>query len=203
MPPAPTPKPNYDFIMNPASPPKRSLFGGGNSLKSRIFIIAGGALLLIIVASVGMSILRGGGSVDKSTMLSVIQDQTELKRLSQLGVESGVTQPVKNFSITSQLTMASDQATLLDYLKKQKYVPNPKTFGLKRDAAVTKQLEAAKSSSTFDTAYTDIMKEALSSYQKDLTTAYQSAGPNGKKILNNAYSNVDLLRTQLTGETKK
>jgi len=47
------------------------------------------------------------------------------------------------------------------------------------------------------------MKEALTEYQKDLTTAYKGAGPNGKKVLNTAYNNVDLLRTQLTGETKK
>lgn len=196
----PTPNGNYDFILNPAQPPKKRLFGGGSSLASRLLLVFGAIFVLVVILGIIIRLLTSSGGLDKPALLSVAQDQTELIRLSNVGVISSVSQTNKNFSITAQLAMASEQQALLTYLGSNGYKPNAKVLVLKQSAKTDEQLEIAKSSSTFDTAYTTVMEQYLLTYQRDLKLAYESAGPSGKKVLGANYDSSALLLTQLTGK---
>lgn len=194
--PAPPPN-NYDFIMNPGDSPKKTPLGG-SSMATRILVVVGGLFLLIIVAAVFMSFIGGAGkSFDNAAMLTVAQDQTELQRLSDLGVQESVEQTNKNFSATTKLGIKSDQSTLLSFLAQNGYTIDPKQLPLKQDAAATTQLENAKSASKFDSTYETVMKRALQAYQTDLRTAYEGSEGEAKQVLNTAYENVTLLLTQL------
>lgn len=195
------PQPNFDFIMNPQQPTKHSPLGGGSSMATRILVVVGGLFVLAIIAAIFMRFLGSGGAFDKAAMLTVIQDQTEIARLATTGQENSVSQENKNFSVTAKLSLQSDQKILLTYLAEKGYKPNPKTFVLKQSAATDKTLADAKSSSTFDTAYRDIMEKALTTYRQDLSTAYDGASDSTKEVLQKQYDSAGLLITQLTGKT--
>jgi hypothetical protein len=193
--------PNYDFIMNPATPPRKSMFGGGSSMAMRILVVVGGLFILAIVAAVLIQVIGGGGGkFNKDAMLSVAQDQTELARLGDRGLQDGVSQSVKNFAITTSLSIKTEQTVLLKYLAENGYKPKDKALLLKQSAATDTQLDEAKSSSTFDTAYTGIMKQSLQTYKQDLSTAYNGAkSDSAKSMLKARYSAADTLLSQLNG----
>jgi hypothetical protein len=197
----PTHPANYDFILNPTPPPRRTL--GGNSMAMRILIVAVGIFVLLIIAVVFLQLLgKGGGSFDKHAMLIVAQDQTELVRLADRGDQDATTQTNKNFSATTSLGMKSEQAALLKYLAEHGYKPKDKELAQKHSVQTDTQLDQAKSSSTFDTVYAGIMKQQLESYKQDLSTAYNSAkSDSAKAALKARYAAADMLLTQLTGTT--
>ncbi len=192
---------NYDFIMNPAPQPRKTL--GGNSMATRILVVVGGALLLLILLVVVVQLLgKGGGSFNKEAMLSVAQDQTEIIRLADRGEQDAVSQSNKNFAITASLGMKTEQSELLKYLASRGYKPGDKDLLLKQSPQTDQQLDSAVSSSTFDTVYAGIMKEQLTTYKQDLGTAYNSSkSDTAKAALKARYSVADMLLTQLTGET--
>ncbi|HEY1064011.1 MAG TPA: hypothetical protein VGE30_01800 [Candidatus Saccharimonadales bacterium] len=193
---------NYDFIMNPGQAPKKRSFGGGNSLAMRLLVVVGGLFVLAIVAVIVMNLLgAGGGGFDKKAMLSVAQDQTEIVRLASRGGEDAVSQATKNFAITAQLGITSEQKKLFEYLASVGYEPAAKDLGLKLSTTTDTQLDAAKSSSTFDTAYASVMKQALETYKSDLNTAYNSAkSSEAKKVLQERYKVAVMLQSQLASE---
>lgn len=192
------PNNNYDFIMNPATPPKKAPMGS-NSMAMRILIVVGGLFLLAIIAAVFMSFIGNAGSAfNKSAMLSVAQDQTEIQRLASIGEQDSVSQTNKNFSATTTLSIKSEQSELLTFLASNGYTVDPKQLPLKQDAAATSQLESAKSASTFDDAYKKTMQKALQTYQSDLKAAYDDASSDeAKKLLSDSYERATLLLTQL------
>lgn len=179
------------------------MFGGGSSMVMRILVVVGGIFVLMIIAAILLQVIGGSGSkFNKDAMLSVVQDQTEIARLGERGVTDSVSQANKNFAITASLSMKSEQATLLKYLAENGYEPKEKALLLKASATTDTQLDSAKSSSTFDTVYTGIMKQSLQAYKQDLTTAYNSAkSDSAKSVLKQRYTVTDTLLVQLTGQT--
>jgi len=182
--------------MNPSQSPRKAPLKN-SSLPVRILMVLGGLFLLMIIVAMFMRLLGSSGSLNKSTMLPVAQDQTEIMRLADSGVESSVGQTNKNFAITVKLATSSQRADFLAYLKTNNFAPKDKDLGLRHNASADSQLESAKSSSTFDIAYKSVMQTTLANYQKDLNAAYSSADTAGKTVLKKDFDAAQLLLTQL------
>ncbi len=193
------PQGQYDFIINPNAAPKKAKFIPSSSMPMRILMVLAGLFVLAIVAAVVVSLLgKGGGAANKDAILSVAQDQTEIIRLSTSGVENSVSQTNKNFSATTKLTMTSSQKELLAFASAKNIKINPKQLPAKQSSTIDTQLATAKSASTFDVVYADVMKRELDSYQADLAAAYKTAGTAGKALLLSESKSANLLYTQLT-----
>lgn len=189
---------NYDFIMNPATPSRPPLLGG-NALLKRLLIVLGGLFILAIIAAVLAQVLGGGsGGFNKTAMLGIAQDQTQIIHLATDGVDNSTTAANKNFSISAQLSITSQQTDFLKYTASHGLKPKAKALALKQNADVDTQLTSAKSSSTYDSTYSTVMKDALNTYKTDLTSAYDKADSQGKAILKANFDAANLLLTQLT-----
>lgn len=187
----------YDFIMNPGKAPKKSLLPGSGGNAMRLLLVVAGVGILLFGGLYVLKSLSSAGGMDKPSMLSVAQDQTELLHLGTLGTQSAVSPDVKNFAFTTKLSFGSIQATFVQYLAKQGYKPSDKDLALKESASTDAALNAALASSTFDPTFTQTMQTELQTYQRDLTTAYAKAGPNGKKILKADYNSAALILAQM------
>jgi hypothetical protein len=201
---APAPQPpqpaqsNYDFITNPQQyKPKRSLPTGGSKL-SRILVVAVGLIILIIAFTVIKGLVSGGGN--KAALLHVAQNQQELIHLSTAAAQlQTISADNKNFALTTQLVLTSQKGQLLAYLKQQKQKIDVKQLNLKVSATLDTQLANAAASSTYDATFADVMKSQLIAYQSALKVAYsQTAGANGRKLLNEDYTSARLLLQQLS-----
>lgn len=211
-PPAPPPAdlppnpqgPNYNFIMEPPKPTKRSLLPTDAGPALRIGIIVGGALVVLVVFLIMKSLIFSSGG-NKQALTTVAQDQQAMIHIVTNATTGGQTQQQaalsassQSFAVTAQMTLTSAQYQLLTYLKANHTKVSTKTLSLKVDAMTDQQLTAAAANSTYDSTFRQVMQTKLTEYQAALREAYkQTPGPKGRKLLDQEYQASKLLLTQL------
>jgi len=201
-PPAPTTPPlqPYGFITDPDVSAKSSFslltLLNGKSLLTRIAVLGGGLVVLLIV----FSILKGliAGSFNLQPFLVVLQDQQELIHLSSVQAQSGqaaLPATYQNFLATTQLTVGSSQAQLLTYLTKNNQKIKSNQFGY--STALDKQLTSAETSDTYLSTFQQIMSSQLNNYKTGLRQAYnETSGAKGRAQLSSDYRQAVLLIKQ-------
>lgn len=188
----------YSFITNPEKPAKQPLLPSGNSLPQRALLATGGLLALVIIFVIIKSLLGGGGS-NLTSFVGVAQDQQELMHLAtNASQQKSLTVNDQNFAATSQLSLASSQATIVKYLSTNGHKVNLKTLNLKLSLSLDNQLVNAAAATTYDQTFQEITKTKLTAYLSDLQQTYkQTKGKNGRALLNDDYNQAQLLLTQL------
>lgn len=182
----------FDFIMNPQKPTKKSLLPP-MSPKTRLMVYISlgiiGVLLIIIIASS----LLGGGSSGTEQVVKIAQQQNEIIRISTLGNQkAGGTQAKKLAAITNS-TISSDQKNTLSYLEKQDKKLKDKELRLLQDKEVDTDLTNAERNGRFDEVFTKIILEKLNEYQTTMQAVFPQLGPKGKDLLDKQFKNVDLI----------
>lgn len=190
----------YDFIMNPGKPPRRSLLPSGNSMVGRIVVIAGLGVVLIIAIIIVMSLFSGSGNMPK--LVTVAQKQQELIRISTLATTTGLgqsSQTTKNFTESCLLSLTSAQQQLLNFTSTHGKKISQKELALGKNTATDATLKSAIQATNFDSTYTNIMQTQLATYANSLKSAFSTAkNVNEKQLLSNDYSGAQLLLKQLT-----
>jgi predicted outer membrane protein len=166
-------------------------------MAARLAVVLGGITLLAIVALVVMKLLGGNSGFDKPSLLSVAQDQTAITQLLTSTAQNTNTANLKNAVVSTQLTIATQQTELLSYLAEHRYKPKDKELSLKVSGKLQKQLQDAQSTSNLDSTLKTLLNDQLGIYQRDLSAAFNKAGPNGKKLLKSHYEQTNLLLEQL------
>jgi hypothetical protein len=194
---APTPQPDYDFIMNHGQQPQKSMFPGSGSKIGRILIIGVGLVVLLIIFSVVRGLLTGKSSMPE--IIGVAQDQASIIHLASNAIEQeNISEQNLNFALTTQLSVKSSQTNTLNYLSKNKVKVKPKVLVLKTSTKTDQDLATAATNSNYNEVFHDTMKTQLETYQRDLQSAYQhTKGPNGKALLSKNFDAAELLLTQL------
>lgn len=189
---------NYDFIVNPSPPPKKSLIPlpTGSSMLQRIAIVGGGLVILIIIIAIFASLLSGGSNT--APLVSIAQQQNELIRVATLGTQQATDQSAKNFAQSTELSLTTEQQQLLGYLKDHGTKVSAKQLALTQSTKTDTELAAAQAASTFDSTFEQVMQTQLSSYAQSLKTTFAgTTGVNARKLLNADYTAANLLLKQL------
>jgi hypothetical protein len=190
---------SYDFIMNPQQPPKPKKIGlGGNShFGLTIAFILGGAVLFMVVLAVIINIFSGGTS-NKTSLISLAQTQNELIRVAGQGTKSAVQQTTKNLSVTVQYSVSTQQKQTLAYLANHGTAVGSKDLTLKQNASTDQQFATAKVTSTFDSVFTQIMQDGLTSYAGNLKQLYNTTtNTTVKELTSTYYEQTQLLISQI------
>jgi hypothetical protein len=207
MPGTPAPsQPSYDFILNPAPPPKRlplKNLGRGSSLPRRLLLAVAVFFVLVLLAVVLKSLLSGSSS-NSLVLTAAVQQQQELihivsnaNNISQQ--QSSLSTTDQNFSTTAQLAVSSQQQQLLAYLKANGHSLSAQQVALKVSTAVDNQLNAALTASTFDQSFREVMQQQLTNYERALSQAYKvTTGAKGRQLLKTDYTGAQLLLQQLS-----
>ena len=196
-PPQPSGSP-YDFIVNPGVAPKRSRLPGGNSVLARSLLVLGGILVLLVIFIVVKNLLLVD-STNTPLLVAAVSQQQELIHLSSKAVLEPTIEPTtKNFALTTQLTLTSQQQQLLAYLKGQGHKIAPKQLANQVSLATDQQLAAAASASTYDATFRQIMQTDLTTYKQTLQQAFaKTSGDAGRTLINKDYDSAQLLLQQL------
>jgi hypothetical protein len=198
------PQEPYAFITNPeqlAPPPTLLSSLNGKSLKTRIIILGGGFIVLVIVYSILKGLLAG--SFDLQPYLAVTQDQQELIYLTagpskfqpnQADLPAGY----QNFITTTQITLSSNQTQLLTYLAESKQKIKPQELYLRVSASVNNELASSVASNTYQATFQQVMTSELNIYTADLRAAYGKASSiQSHVLLSSDYKQALLLTKQL------
>lgn len=195
--PAPAPvQPDYDFIVNPQQPVRRPSLGG-NSMMSRLLIVGIGLIILIVAFAVIKGLLSGGGN--KAAMLHVVQDQQEIIHLTTAASQvTSISTTNKNFAVTANLVVTSQNSQLVSYLQKQHQKISLQQMNLKVSPTLDANLTTAAAANTYDQTFKDIMASQLTDYEAALKLAYsQTSGPVGRGLLKDDYNSAQLMQQQL------
>jgi len=187
----------YEFILNPNKPAKAKAFGPKNRLPVILGLIAGAVLLVVIVLSVILSAIAPK-KIDTATLVGLAQTQQELIRISSQAATSAVQQSTLNLASTVEFTMTTQQQQTEDVLSKNGVKVDTKQLALKQNATTDQKFASAKSTSTFDEVYTEIIQTQLNSYAstlKGLTTI--SASQSERDRMSDYYRQTQLLISQI------
>ncbi len=165
----------YEFITNPGDQKPKGKFNlpSGNSKTQRIIIFAAGLLILIMFIIIGSSFLTSGSKSSKEQLKSVVYQQKELIRISEIGIKKATGSEAKNLAITTQITLVSEQSELQSALKTLGVKSDAKSIG-GPDKKTDERLTLAEQSNEFDKVFLEIMREDLTEYAKAAQTAYKN-----------------------------
>lgn len=190
----------YDFIMNPgAAPVKKPLgLGGKNSFFVKIGLIAGGAIVFMIVAAIVINTLTAD-KTNTADLETLAATQTEIARVASKGTSgSSSTVTVRSFAVSTQLTMLTQQHATVNFLATKNIKMNTKKLSAAVNSQTDAKLQAASSSSTFDTVFVGVMKEQLANYLSSLETYYKNATNNDvKAMIQTDFQQTQMLQQQL------
>lgn len=190
----------YDFIMNPgAAPVKKPLgLGSKNSFFVKIGLIAGGAIVFMIVAAIVINSLTAD-KTNTADLETLAATQTEIARVASKGTSgSSSTVTVRSFAVSTQLTMLTQQHATVNFLATKNIKMNTKKLSAAVNSQTDAKLQAASSSSTFDTVFVSVMKEQLAAYLSNLETYYKNAtNSDVKAMIQTDFQQTQMLQQQL------
>lgn len=198
MPPTPPPiitdrQNPYDFIMAD-KPVKKFNFGGGmggGNKTKRLFIALGGLLLLIVLALIFASLLNRGNKGGTDGLLSMAEQQTEIIRISTIGITKAQSGGTKNIAATSASTIQSDLIQTQGLLKKSGVKTSTKSLATGKNPKTDAAFTAAEQSNTFDDVFNATLKASLTKYQTTIKSAYDSSkSASTKLVLKDMYTSV-------------
>lgn len=188
---------SYEFIMNPPEPPKQSRLPGGGSLLSRIALIGGGLVVLLIIANIARGALSGPSPFP--SYVSILQDQQVLIYVSTKALEEdSLSSTNRDFASTTQLSMTSSQTALIGYLATNDQVVDAKVLNAKVTPDLDKRLETALAATTYNSTFQEIAKTTLVDYTARMQRTYDAfEGKKGRDLLAKDYKQAELLLEQL------
>ncbi len=184
----------YDFITNSPPQKKKSLLPGGGSKTTRLILaVLGGAVLIGLILIV-VSLFGRGSTALKSDYTSLAQQQTELIRVSGIGVSKARQADAKNLAITAQLSLTSQQASTLALAKKAGAATDNKSLAAGRNTKTDDLLTRADQANQFDEVFTATLRDALQKYQQTLKKLYDASTASATKTtLSKNYNAVNAL----------
>lgn len=186
----------YQFIVDESHQKKSPLPSFGSSKQSRLFIVLGGVLVLIILGIIIASILSSASNAGQNEIIKAAQKQTELVRVSEIGLKLAKGSSAKNLATSINLSLQSDQAALLSTLSANGLKVSTKELALGKNQKTDTLLTSAEQSNKFDEIFIQTIQAQLVDYQKTLKSAYDKT--DSKKIrttLETQYKTAGLLAT--------
>lgn len=159
----------YDFIFNNQQP-KKNMLPGKNPKMTRILLVAGGSIILVLLAIMVFSLLfSGGGSTAELT--NIAKQQNELIRIAEIGDKKARGSDAQNLAATTKLSLKSDQTALLASMGRQK--PLAKVLAQGQKSQTDQLLTQAEQSNRFDEAFIQTLQSQLSDYRQSVKDAYE------------------------------
>jgi hypothetical protein len=191
----------YDFLQDKPKPKRSFLhFPSGGSKIQRMVLVAVGAVLLIGIGLVFMTILNAPSRAAVNDLMLAAQQQQELIRVADIGVRDANSPDTKNLAVNSKLTLVTDQIKLKAIVNKAKKI-DEKTLALGRDTATDRTLTTAKQSNRFDEVFATILKKELLEYQQMLKRVQDNTSSKvDRQSLSEQMEHISLLISSIPGE---
>ncbi len=190
--------PDYEFIMNPGAPKKKGMLAAGGSTGQRVMIVIGLVVFLLIIFVLFLSFLSGGKDSSQK-LLGLAQEQTEMLRISDVGIIKARESTAKDLAVDTRLTIQTDHNNTVDRLSKLGKKANAKELGLKRSSQTDQALDSAAINNKFDEEFIKIIQAQLTAYRTNLKDAFDSTSSKvEKEFLEAGYASTNLLLKRIS-----
>lgn len=186
----PQPDSQYDFIVNPGQPKKKTLLPSGYSKKQKVLFVIIGLVILFIGYSLLSSFLGGADKSNKEQLVSVVNQQRELIRISEIGVKKAKGTEARNLATTTQLSLISEQKELEAAVR----ALGVKVKGSGKNSKTDELFTKAEQANNFDAVFIEKLQADLLKYAKSVKTAYENnSSTKTKKDLEAQFNNAATL----------
>lgn len=187
LPQAPQTNP-YDFINNPAKPPKQPLFGG---MKQRVIAIVGILIILAIVGGVVSTILGNRAKGPQQNLKDVVAMQQEIIRVADMSEDEIISTDIRGYVSTVKLTLMTDQAAMNSRISAIGIKMTSLEKGSKKNTKVDEALETSKAANRYDETVKQYLEAYLEDYLALIKTAYDNFdGVNTREDLQSCYNHA-------------
>jgi hypothetical protein len=180
----------FDFILDPTQ--KKA---GGPSIlmdpKKKILVSVMFVLTVIILLIIGFSVFTSLSKKNNSALVDVYAYQTEIARVTGLGIAGAVDPAVKIQTSTINSFISSDLKNTTDFLAKSGKKTTKLEAASKLDSKLETNLKAATTRNSFDAEFKSVLEKTSASYKIALKKALDNAGSQSeKKMLQAAADNI-------------
>jgi hypothetical protein len=154
-------------------------------------IIIGSLVILFILVTVAL--LFSGDRTSSSPYVESLSYAQEITRVSESVKQMSQDPNVQGLASTTTAVLLSNNTELTGYLKNSGIKVEPKSLASKEDKEVDAQLQEASQSNRLPEAYARYLSIYLEDYQTSLQAAYNQAGQEGKRLINEAYESVGII----------
>lgn len=184
----------YDFITQAPINNKKGFLPGGGSKKIRILVVVTGFFILAIVAAIIIGIINSGSKGPKDDYQTLVQQQTELIRISAIGMTKAQGADAKNLAITTNYSLTSQQAEIIKLAKKAGALTDEKHLAAGANSQTDTLLTNATQTNQFDTVFVKILQDSLKKYQATLKKIHnESTTSTTKTTIAKNYDNASVL----------
>ncbi len=160
----------------------------------RIIMIAGGGVVLLLLIVLVVSLFSSAGSAQKQDWFNLLQQQTELIRVSEVGMQKAHSSEAKNLATTTKLSLESSIPSLSNLANKAGADVSAKKLAGGRNAQTDSTLEQAEQANNFDQVFISTLVEELDNYKQTLKKLYDASGNSKTKSeLQTTYQTVTIL----------
>ncbi len=158
----------FDYILNAQAPKKASAFGGGGGQKQKILMSIIFVVVILMVAVIGFSLFTSATKKDYGTYRTLLEKQTEIIRITDLGSTKARTVSVKNYTVSIKSVTASEKNDTAAFLKSAGVKIDEKSLAAKKDGNNDKALATAEQANQYDEKLIAIINTLVIDYQKDI-----------------------------------
>lgn len=195
------PNKKYEFILNPEKKPhKSSLLPAGATAPgmnmTKVLLLAGGVMILLIVLAVVLSMARGGDK-PATGLYAILNDQQEIIHVTSKAGNNLESGNLQTFTATANSTTTSSQQELIAFLSQHKVKINADKLAATPFTSADQTLSAAQAANTYDAAYKQLMADILKDYQSKILQTGKTSTGSERTILQKELAAAELLSKQL------
>jgi len=181
------------IVMMPGAPSSPGLPSFKTNKRQYLFLGLG-AIILIMLLFIIIALITSSGKSTTQTLIGIAEEQTELVRVSAVGVKNARSADAKNLAVTTSLALQSSQQDTVAFLKKQGHKLSSKQLALKHSTQTDTTLNNAQLNNAFDDAFLQVMQSSLKTYQTDVKQAYDASQNKAEKaILASSYNGINTI----------
>lgn len=194
------PKPDYDFIreVNEAIEHHDT----DKDKRKRILITSSGGVGLIVVVWMLIALIFSGGPDVTQRLISIVQRQEEIIRISEIGTDTARDREVEQFATTTRAAIRSSQneiTRLIEARTGSRVSQNRLRAG--ENAQTTQELEAALQANRFDITFITVIKDELIDYRTTMEIALRETdSANEREVLQSLIGEVGVLLNRINPE---
>lgn len=179
----------YDFILDPKNNSK-----GPQLLqnpKNKIIVSVIFVMVVLIIIIIGINIITSIGKQSNDDILEVYAYQTEIIRVSELGLDSINDPTLRGQVATLSSFIKTDSSNTRSFLSKNGVELKPELVASKKNTSLDEELERASAINRFDEIFSKELDELIASYKSSLRLSAQAGStPARENVIVSSSKNI-------------
>lgn len=183
-------KGDFNFILNNQQAQKKAF--GIPKLSKTLWSLIGVIILMIVIIIIGSITKTSNGG---TSLYSVVAEANQIINVSKTVSSQSKNSDVINIATSVSEVLGSQKLQLTALVPNAKSKSVAAKLSSNPNKTIDANLLSAQAKGTYDDTYISYLKSALTDYQTELNTAYNTGSAKAKPVISSAYESTKTLLT--------